>query len=70
MIKLKLIESLLISKYNPNDIARSLRNIGLSYSFDDLNKISSEFFDSFKQWNMKSNYSLHRILDKYPPKIK
>ena len=51
--KINLIKSLLTTNYNPNDIAKILKNIGLSYSVNDMKKITSELLDDFKKWNSR-----------------
>ena len=51
--RIDIMQSLITSHYNPNDIARALRDMGMSYSPDDMDKIKTDLLDKFRQWNKR-----------------
>lgn len=51
--RMDIMKSLITSHYNPNDIARALRDMGMSYSPEDMDKIKSDLLSRFRQWNKR-----------------
>lgn len=51
--RIETIKSLITSHYSPNDISRALRDMGMSYSPEDMDKIKTDMLEQFKQWNTR-----------------
>ena len=51
--RIDIMKSLVSSHYNPNDVARALKGMGMSYSPEEMEKIKEDILIEFRQWNKR-----------------